>query len=114
MAAFNKIILLGNLTKAPTLRTTPKGTPVCNLSLAANRKLSLNRGTRDETCFIDVAVFGAQAESAAKFLAKGRTVLIEGRFTQQTWTDPKGQPCSKHIVTAEHVKFVCAPAAKAA
>ena len=71
MAAFNKIILLGNLTRAPTLRATSKETPVCNRSLAANRKVSANGGTREKICFSDVAVFGAQAERAAKVLAKG-------------------------------------------
>jgi len=71
MAAFNKIILLGNLTRAPTFRTTSKGTPVCNRSLAANHKFSLNGGTRQKICFSDVAVFEAQAERAAKVLGKG-------------------------------------------
>jgi single-strand DNA-binding protein len=71
MAAFNKIILLGNLTRAPTFRTTSKGTPVCNRSLAANHKVSVNGGTREKICFSDVAVFEAQVERAAKVLAKG-------------------------------------------
>ena len=71
MAAFNKIILLGNLTRAPTLRATSKETPVCNRSLAANRKVSVNGGTREKICFSDVAVFEAQAERTAKVLAKG-------------------------------------------
>ena len=71
MAAFNKIILLGNLTRAPTLRATSKETPVCNRSLAANRKVSLNGGTREKICFSDVAVFDAQVGRAAKVLGKG-------------------------------------------
>jgi single-strand DNA-binding protein len=71
MAAFNKIILLGNLTRAPTFRTTSKGTPVCNRSLAANHKFSLNGGTRQKICFSDVAVFDAQVGRAAKVLGKG-------------------------------------------
>ena len=71
MAAFNKIILLGNLTRAPTLRTTSKGTPVCTRSLAASHKVSVNGGTRERICFSNVAVFGAQAERAAKVLTKG-------------------------------------------
>ena len=71
MTAFNKVSLLGNLTRAPTLRTTSKGTPVCNRSLAANRKFSVNGGTRERICFSNVAVFGAPAERAAKVLTKG-------------------------------------------
>ena len=71
MAAFKKISLLGNLTRAPTLRTTSKGTPVCNRSLAANSKVSVNGGTREKICFSGVAVFEAQVERAAKVLAKG-------------------------------------------
>jgi single-strand DNA-binding protein len=70
MAAFNKIILLGNLTRAPTFRTTSKGTPVCNRSLAANHKFSLNGGTRQKICFSDVAVFEVQVERAATVLTK--------------------------------------------
>ena len=70
MTAFNKVSLLGNLTMAPTLRTTSKGTPVCNRSHAANRKFSVNGGTREKICFSDVAVFDAQVERAATVLTR--------------------------------------------
>jgi len=85
MAGFNKMIAMGNLTKDPVLRTIPSGAQVCDMTLATNRTFLVGGEKREETCFIDVAVWGKQGEACGKFLKKGRPVLIEGRLVLQQW-----------------------------
>lgn len=114
MSAFNKIVMLGNLTKDPQLRHTPTGAAVCDLSIASNRRFKAGDEVREETCFVDVTVWGKQAEAPARYLAKGRPVLIEGRLTQQTWQAPDGSRRSKHTITAEGVRFLPSRAPEAA
>lgn len=107
MASFNKVILLGNLTRDPELRYTPSGAPVCNFDLAVNRSYTTQSGERrDETCYITVVVWGKQAESCAEFLNKGRPALVEGHLQQRSWETPEGQRRSKHEVVAERVQFL--------
>ena len=108
MAGFNKMIAMGNLTKDPVLRTIPSGAQVCDMSLATNRTFMVGGEKREETCFIDVAVWGKQGEACGKFLKKGRPVLIEGRLVLQQW-EKDGEKRSKHIITAERVQFLGAP-----
>jgi len=92
MASFNKVILMGNLTRDPELRYTPSGAPVCNFDLAVNRSYTTQGGERrDETCFITVVVWSKQAETCGEYLAKGRAVLVEGRLQQRSWETPEGQ-----------------------
>ena len=105
MAGFNKVIMIGNLTKDPVLRTTPAGKTVCDLSLATNRTFTLNGEKTERTTFIDIAVWGKQAETAAQYLKKGRAILVEGRLDQQSW-EKNGQNHSKHIITADRVQFL--------
>jgi single-strand DNA-binding protein len=107
MAGFNKMIAMGNLTKDPVLRTIPSGAQVCDMALATNRTFMLGGEKREETCFIDVAVWGKQGEACGKFLTKGQPVLIEGRLVLQWEKD--GEKRSKHIITAERVQFLGAP-----
>ena len=107
MADFNKVILLGRLTRDPELRYTPAGSPVCNFDLAVNRSYTTQGGERrDEVCFITIVVWGKQAENCAEYLKKGGQTLVEGRLTQRSWETPEGQKRSKHEVVGERVQFL--------
>lgn len=107
MANFNKVILMGNLTRDPELRYTPSGSPVCSFDLAVNRSYTTQAGERrDEVCYITVVVWGKQAETCAEYLRKGRGTLVEGRLTQRSWETPDGQKRSKHEVVGERVQFL--------
>lgn len=103
---FNKVILLGNLTRNPELSYTPSGTAIAKFGLAVNRKFKQGEDLKEEVCFIDIKVFGKQAESASQYLSKGRAALIEGRLQQSRWETEDGQKRSKHEVVAESVTFV--------
>lgn len=108
MAAFNRIIIVGNLTRDPEYRTLPSGQGVSRLGLATNRQFK-NKQTGSlvqEVCYIDVDVWGAQAESCRQYLQKGRPVLIEGRLKLDSWDDQTGQKRSKHSIVAERVVFL--------
>jgi single-strand DNA-binding protein len=109
MSSFNKVILLGNLTRDPQVRYTPGGTAVAELGLAINRTWfdQKTNSRRDETTFVDVTLWGRQAEVAGEYLAKGRQVLIEGRLQLDTWEDKEsGQKRSKLKVVSENMKMV--------
>ena len=107
MANFNKVILMGNLTKEPDLRFTPSGAPVCNFDLAVNRSYTTQSGEKkDEVCYITIVVWGKQAESCREYLHKGRPALVEGHLQQRSWETPEGQKRSKYEVVAERVLFV--------
>jgi single-strand DNA-binding protein len=108
MASFNKVILMGNLTRDPELRYTPKGTAVAKLGLAVNRSWRNADGQQqDETTFVDVDAFGKQAETLGQYMQKGRPILIEGRLKLDQWEDKNtGQNRSKLGVTLEKFSFV--------
>lgn len=108
MANLNKVMLLGNLTRDPELRHTPKGSAVADLGVAVNRKIQDgNGGWKDETTFVDVTVWGASAENAQKYLSKGRGVFIEGRLQMDVWDDKAtGQKRSKLKVVADNLQFL--------
>ncbi len=102
---FNKVILIGNLTKDPELRYTPSGTPVTTLRIAVTSKFKQGDEFREETLFIDVVVFGRQAETCSQYLSKGRPVLAEGRLQERRW-ETDGQQRSKTEVVAQNVRFL--------
>jgi len=103
MPAFNKITLMGNLTKVPELRYTPQGTAVCEFGLAVNKKYD----GKDETLFIDVKVFGKTGENCVRYLDKGSLALIDGELSQQRWEDKNsGQQRYKDYVKAFTVQFI--------
>jgi single-strand DNA-binding protein len=102
---YNKIILIGNLTKDPELRYTPQGTPVASFRLAVNSKYKQSDEIKQETMFIDNIVFGKQAESCSKYLSKGSPVLVEGRLQERRW-ETNGQQKSKFEVIAQTVRFL--------
>jgi single-strand DNA-binding protein len=108
MANLNKVMLIGNLTRDPELRHTPKGSAVADLGVAVNRKIQDgNGGWKDETTFVDVTVWGSSAENAQKYLTKGRGVFIEGRLQMDTWDDKAtGQKRSKLKVVADNLQFL--------
>jgi single-strand DNA-binding protein len=108
MSSFNRVTLLGNLTRDPELKRTKTGAAVTELGLAMNRTWNSESGERqEETTFVDVTVWGKTAENAAKYLQKGRSVLLEGRLQLDTWMDSKsGQNRSKLRVVAESLQFL--------
>ena len=108
MASFNKVILMGNLTRDPELRYTPKGTAVAKLGLAVNRVWKTETGeTKEDVLFIDVEAFSRQAETIGQYLKKGSPILVEGRLRLDTWDDKQtNQKRSKIFVIAENVKFL--------
>ena len=108
MAGYNRTVLVGNLTRDPEYKQLNSGQAVCRLGLAVNRQYK-NRQTGEfvqEVCFIDIDVWGAQAESCRQYLQKGRQVLVEGRLKLDNWEDQNGQSRSKHSVVADRVVFL--------
>ncbi|HSH38965.1 MAG TPA: single-stranded DNA-binding protein [Chthoniobacterales bacterium] len=107
-ASFNKVILVGNLTRDPEVRYTPKGSAVCDLGLAVNRQYSLEGGEkREEVTFVDVVLWSRLAEIAGEYLKKGRPVLIEGRLQLDSWDDKQsGQKRSKLRVVGETMQLL--------
>ena len=107
MASLNKVLLIGNLTRAPELRYTPSGTAVSDLRLAVNRAYTTQGGDkREETCFLTVVVWGKQAESAAQYLDKGSPVMVEGRLQTRDWETKDGQKRNVVEVVAERLQFL--------
>jgi single-strand DNA-binding protein len=108
MASFNKVILLGNLTRDPELKYTPKGTAVAQIGLAVNRVYSNEQGEKvEEVTFVDVDLFGRTAEIANEYLRKGRPVLIEGRLKLDSWDDKQtGQKRSRLKIIGEAMQLL--------
>ena len=106
MTGFNKVILIGNLTKNPELRYTPNGTPVASFGLAVNRRFRQAGDLKEEVCYVDIVVFGKQAEHCGQYLSKGNGAIIEGRLQQRRWETEEGQKRSKHEVVAQNVTFL--------
>jgi single-strand DNA-binding protein len=106
MASYNKIILLGNLTRDPQLSYLPSQTPVCEIGLAVNNKWRDKDGQqREDVCFIDCRCVGKQAETLNQYMSKGRQILVEGRLELDTW-ESGGQKRSKHRVWIQSFQFV--------
>jgi single-strand DNA-binding protein len=108
MASFNKVILLGNVTRDPELKYTPKGTAVAQIGLAVNRVYSNDQGEKvEEVTFVDVELFGRTAEIANEYLRKGRPVMFEGRLKLDTWDDKQtGQKRSRLKVIGETMQLL--------
>jgi single-strand DNA-binding protein len=107
MASFNRVILLGNVTRDPELRYIPSGTAVTEIGLAVNdRRKAANGEWVEETTFVDVTLWGRQAEIATEYLSKGSPVLIEGRLKLDSWQDKDGQKRSKLRVIGERMQMV--------
>ena len=108
MANLNKVLLLGNVTRDPEIRYTPKGSAVCDLGVAVNRAYTIDSGEkREEVTFVDVTLWGRTAEVASEYLRKGRPVFIEGRLQMDTWDDKQtGQKRSRLRVVAENMQLL--------
>jgi len=107
MASFNRVILVGNLTRDPQLSYTPANTAVCKFGLATNRRWKDRDGnSQEEVCFVDCTAFGRAAETFNQYMSKGRSVLLEGRLQYQQWTTPEGQKRTKHEVIVENFTFL--------
>lgn len=106
MISYNKVILIGNLTKDPEIRYTPNGTAVASFRLAVNRRYKQGEEFKEEVCYIDIVVFGKQAENCGQYLNKGSGVIIEGRLQERRWDTEDGQKRSKHEVVAQTVRFL--------
>lgn len=108
MASVNKVILIGNCTRDPEVRYTPKGTAVADIGMAMNRYYSSDGGDRrEETTFVDVTLWGRQAEVAGEYLKKGRPVYIEGRLQMDSWDDKNtGQKRTKLKVVGESMQLL--------
>lgn len=107
MANFNKVLLMGNLTKDPELRYTPQGTAVVNLRLAVNRRFkNKNQELKEETCFVTAVVWDKQAESCNQYLHKGSPIFVEGRLQSRSFEDNSGQKRNVIEVKAERIQFL--------
>ena len=111
MEFINNLIIDGNLTRDPELKETPKGTKVCNFSIAYNRFYRVQEETRKEVSFFDIEAWAREAESCEKNLFKGRGVRVIGRLRQDRWEDTEGKSRSKIKIVAEHV-YIKAMASK--
>jgi single-strand DNA-binding protein len=111
MANYNKVLLMGNLTRDPQLSYLPSQTAVVDFGLAVNRRWTGQDGQqREETCFVDCRAFGRQAENINKYMTKGRQLFVEGRLTFNSWTAQDGTKRSRLRVTVERFQFVGGPA----
>jgi single-strand DNA-binding protein len=107
MAAINRVVLVGNLTRDPELRHTPSGTAVCNLRLAVNTRRKDETGQWvDKPNYFDVTVWGNQGERCAQYLSKGRPVAVDGRLEWREWETPEGNKRQAVDVVADTVQFL--------
>ena len=106
-ASYNRILMIGNLTRDPVLTYTPSQTAVVDFGLASNRKWNDASGqVREEVCFVDCRCFGKLAETIQKYVVKGQPLFIEGRLVFNSWTAQDGTKKSKHLVTVESFQFL--------
>ncbi len=112
MVNYNLVVMAGNLTRDPQHRRLASGQGVCRLSLAVNRQYKNKQtgNTVQEVCYVDIDVWGAQAESCRQYLQKGRPILVEGRLKYDSWEDAQGQTRTRHTIVAERVMFLSFPA----
>ncbi|QSR89247.1 single-stranded DNA-binding protein [Methylacidiphilum caldifontis] len=107
MADLNKVFLIGNLTRDPECRYTPKGTPVGDLSLAINSSYRSQDGqVKDEVCFVEVVIWGRQAETCKEYLQKGSLIFVEGRLQMEQWETKEGEKRSRMRVRADRIQFL--------
>jgi single-strand DNA-binding protein len=108
MPSLNKVLLMGNLTRDPELRVTPKGTPICQFSLAINRQFKMDSGeSREEVIYVDVEAWGKQGETIAKYCTKGRPLYVEGRLRLDQWEDKNTkEKRSRMKVVLEQFQFL--------
>jgi single-strand DNA-binding protein len=107
MANYNKVMLIGNLTRDPQLSYLPSQTAVVDFGIAVNRRWKGKDGqSRESTCFVDCRAFAGQAETLNKYMSKGQPIFVEGRLEYDTWTAQDGSRRSKHRITVEAFQFL--------
>jgi single-strand DNA-binding protein len=107
MANYNKVFLMGNLTRDPQLRYTPNKQAVCDFGLAINRKWKGADGQmHEEVCFVDCTAWAGRAEAISKYLTKGQPIFVEGRLNYRTWDGPDGKKRSKLDVVIDQFQFI--------
>jgi len=108
MPSLNKVLLMGNLTRDPELRVTPKGTSICQFALAINRQFKMESGeSREEVIYVDVEAWGKQGETIAKYCVKGRPLYVEGRLRLDQWEDKTSkEKRSRMKVVLEQFQFL--------
>jgi len=106
MVSFNKVIIMGNLTRDPEVRYNPSGKAVATLSIAVNKRSGRGEEGKDDVSFFDVVVWEKQAETCGQYLTKGSSVLVEGRLQQRRWETDDGQKRSKVEIVAQNVQFM--------
>jgi len=109
MASLNKVLLMGNLTRDPELRFTAGGSALTKFGLAVNRKYKQGEEWKEDVCFVDITVWGKQAETCAEYLSKGKSVFIDGRLNFSSWESKEGQKRNKLDVVANSVQFLGNP-----
>jgi len=110
MANFNKVLLMGNLTRDPQLSYLPSQTPVVDFGMAVNRKWTSKEGeSKEEVCFVDCRAFSRTAENISKYVKKGQQLFIEGRLVYDAWTAQDGTKRSKHRIQVETFQFIGGP-----
>ena len=103
---FNKIILVGNLTRDIELRYTQSGSAIAKTAIATSKKFSTNGEKKEEVCFVDITFFGRSGEVANQYLRSGSKILVEGRLMFEQWVDKDGQKRSKHSVVSETMQML--------
>ena len=103
---YNKVILVGNLTRDIELRYSQSGMGIANTAIATSRKFTSNGEKKDEVCFVDITFFARSAEIANQYLRKGSKILVEGRLNFDQWVDQNGQKRSKHSVVVETMQML--------
>ena len=107
MSSYNRVVLMGNLTRDPELRQTPSGRSVADIGLATNETYKNQSGeTVEKTCFVDIVAWGKQAETCSQYLTKGRSVLVEGRLQLDQWENKNGEKRSRLRVLADRIQFL--------
>ena len=108
MTGYNRVIMVGNLTRDPELKQLNSGQSLCKFAIASSRQFRNKQSgeMQQEVCYVDIDVWGPQAEPSSKYLQKGRPVLIEGRLKLDTWENQEGQKRSKHSIVADKVQFL--------
>jgi single-strand DNA-binding protein len=107
MADLNKVMLIGNLTRDPEVRYTPKGAAVADLGLAINSSYRTQEGQiKDEVCYVDIVAWGRQAETCKEYLTKGSPIFVEGRLQYEQWETKEGEKRTRIKVRAERVQFL--------
>ena len=106
MPSYNRIVMMGHLTREPELRATVNGSFVATVGLASNRRYKQGDDLKEEVCFVDMIAFGKTAEIVGQYLSKGDCIHIEGRLQQRRWETDSGEKRQKHEIVADHVTFI--------